>query len=378
MERIPVAGPWITQHEIDLVSEAAATAWYGNANRFQRRFEEAFATYIGRRFAIALPSCTSAIHLALLAIGVRAYDEVIVPEATWIATSAPISYVGATPVFADINPQSWCLSSRSFEQRITPQTRVVIPVNLYGGMPDYDALLDLAARERIVVVEDAAESVGSVYRGRRAGSFGTASVFSFHGSKTLTTGEGGMLLTDDESLYQACRVIADHGRRPGDRAFWNAEIGQKYKMSSLQAALGLAQLERVEELVEKKRRIFGWYREALNDARGITLNAELDGTTNSVWMVTAILDPGLGWTKEALGAALAAEGIDTRPFFYPLSSLPAYAGSPHAAVAPQRNRVAYDICARGINLPSALSLTRDQVEFVCECLQRTLTKRAVA
>jgi perosamine synthetase len=376
MERIPVAGPWITQREIDYVSEAAGTAWYGNANVYQQRFEAAFATYIGRRFAIALPSCTSAIHLALLALDIRADDEVIVPEATWIATSAPIAYVDATPVFADIEPQTWCLSASAFEHAITPRTRAVIPVNLYGGMPDYDALLEIADRHTIIVIEDAAESIGSIYHGKKAGSFGMASVFSFHGSKTLTTGEGGMLLTDDESLYQRSRIITDHGRRPGDRAFWNAEIGQKYKMSSLQAALGLAQLERIEELVARKRQIFGWYRAGLDRAPGISLNAEPDGTRNSVWMVTAVMDAALGWTKEALAKALAADGIDTRPFFYPLSSLPAYAASPQVEVAGKRNRVAYDISPRAINLPSALSLTEDQVGFVCDRLTMLVSRKA--
>jgi perosamine synthetase len=376
MQRIPVAGPWITQREIDYVAQAVDTAWYGNANLFQQRFEAAFAAYIGRRFAIALPSCTSAIHLALLAIGVGGDDEVIVPDATWIATSAPISYVGATPVFADIDRRTWCLSLPSLEQAITPRTRVVLPVNLYGGMPDYDRILEAAARKRIVVIEDAAESVGSLYGGKKAGSFGLASVFSFHGSKTLTTGEGGMLLTDDEALYERCRMLADHGRRKGDRAFWNAEIGQKYKMSGLQAALGLAQLERVDELVARKREIFGWYQSALDRASGITLNAEPDGTTNSVWMVTAVMDAALGWRKEDLADALAAAGIDTRPFFYPLSSLPAYADSPQVAVAAKRNLVAYDISPRAINLPSALSLTEDQVGFVCDRLTRLASKKA--
>jgi perosamine synthetase len=376
MQRIPVAGPWITQREIDYVAEAAGTAWYGNANLFQQRFEAAFARYIGRRFAIALPSCTSAIHLALLAIDVGGDDEVIVPDATWIATSAPISYVRATPVFADIDRWTWCLSLPSFEQAMTPRTRAVIPVNVYGGMPDYDTILEAAARKRIVVIEDAAESIGSVYRGKKAGSFGLASVFSFHGSKTLTTGEGGMLLTDDEALYERCRTLADHGRRKGGRAFWNAEIGQKYKMSSLQAALGLAQLERIEELVARKREIFGWYRSALDRAPGITLNDEPKGTTNSVWMVTAVMDAALGWTKEDLADALGADGIDTRPFFYPLSSLPAYAESPYVAVAAKRNLVAYDISRRAINLPSALSLTSDQVGFVCDRLTRLVSKKA--
>lgn len=378
MERIPVAGPWISQREENYVLDAVRNAWYGNASTYLRRFEAAFAAYVGRRYAVALPSCTSAIHLGLLAMDLRRHDEVIVPEATWIATSAPISYVGATPVFADIDRESWCLRADAFEAVLTPQTRAVITVNLYGGMPDYERILEIAARRSIAVIEDAAESVGSEFNGHKAGSFGLASVFSFHGSKTLTTGEGGMILTDDRSLYERCRILADHGRHPQDKPFWNAEIGQKYKMSGLQAALGLAQLERIDELVGRKREIFGWYREALDGVDGISLNAEPAHTRNSYWMVTAVIAPYWGLTKERLGKMLADAGIDTRPFFYPLSSLPAYADSPQAGVAARRNAVAYDIGGRGINLPSALNLNRDQVSYVCDQLRKALNRRIAA
>jgi len=299
------------------------------------------------------------------------------PRSTHCISSAA-SDVYKRQVFADIDPSSWCLSVPAFEAAVTARTRAVIAVNLYGGMADYERLLATAARRGVVVIEDAAESVGSEYRGRKAGGFGLASVFSFHGSKTLTTGEGGMLLTDDESLYKRCLVLADHGRRPQDRSFWNAEIGQKYKMSSLQAALGLAQLERVDELVARKREIFGWYQDALDGVEGIALNAQPEGVINSYWMVTAVVAPWWGITKERLGAMLAEDGIDTRPFFYPLSSLPAYADSPQVGVAAARNPVAYDLCARGINLPSALNLTRDQVAYVCDRLNKALDRRAVA
>jgi len=373
--RIPIAGPWITQREVDSVLEAVSNGWYGGANRYQAQFEEAFANYVGRRFAIALPSCTAALHLSLAALNLKASDEVIVPEATWIATSAPISYVGATPVFADIDAQSWCLDPRSFEAAITPRTRAVIVVNLYGGMPDMDEIIEVAARHGIAVIEDAAESTGSEYRGRRAGSFGLASVFSFHGTKTLTTGEGGMLLTDDEALYRRCLFLRDHGRAEGPRLFWNTEVAFKYRMSSLQAALGLAQLERVEELVERKRQIFRWYRDALSGVDGITLNYEAPHTRNSYWMVTAIIDARFGVTKEEIIAALSARGIDSRPFFYPLSSLPAYTHFVSGQTAAARNGTAYRISPYGINLPSALNLTRDQVAYVCRDLRELLVLR---
>lgn len=374
MERIPVSGPWITRREIDYVTDAVTNAWYGDANVYHARFEAAFAEYVGRRFAVALPSCTSAIHLALLALGVGPGDEVVVPETTWIATAAPIRYVGATPVFADVEPDTWCLSADSLAECVTDRTRAVIPVDLYGGLPDWDAVREVAARHGIAVVEDAAQAVGSEYHGIQAGSFGAASVFSFHGSKTLTTGEGGMLLTDDEALYGRVQFLRDHGRHPGDTSFFNTQVAYKYKMSSMQAALGLAQLERVEELVARKREIFSWYAAALAGEDGLTLNAEPAGTKNSYWMVTALWDPALGLEKESVVARMRELGADCRPFFHPLSALPAFAGTEEAERARGRNRVSHDLGARGINLPSAPGMTREKVEIVCTALRAVLVR----
>lgn len=365
---IPVAGPWITQREIDAVTEATAHGWYGNAGQHVRSFESAFATYTGRQHAIALPSCTSALHLSLLALGVGPGDEVIVPEATWIATAAPITYVGAIPVFADIDPETWCLSAAALEACITPRTKAVIPVDLYGNLPDLAAICAVAERHGIIVIEDAAQAIGSEFQGRKAGSFGATGCFSFHGTKTLTTGEGGMLVTDRQDVAERVRFLADHGRAPGERMFWNTEVAYKHKMSSMQAALGSVQLARIGELVGRKRDIFGWYRESLSGLVGLTLNSESPGTLNSCWMTTAILDPRFGMAKEELIRRLAAAGIASRPFFYPLSSLPAYAGSPQSAPAQARNAVAYRLSPYGINLPSALSLDRATVAQVCRVL----------
>jgi perosamine synthetase len=364
MERIPVSGPWITDKEIACVADAARNAWYANANMYNTRFEAAFAQFIGTRFAASLPSCTSAIHLSLLALGIGPGDEVIVPDATWIATSAPITYVGATPVFADVDEKTWCLSAESFEECITPQTRAVIPVDLYGGLPDMDAIREIAQKHRIAIVEDAAEAVGATYRGKRAGSFGETGVFSFHGSKTLTTGEGGMLVTDREDLWKRIQFLRDHGRSPGDRMFYNTEVAWKYKMSSLQAALGLAQLERIDELVARKREIFNWYTERLRDVPEITLNYEPHNVQNVYWMVTVIVDPALGLAKEDLMRLLLERGIDTRPFFHPLSSLPAYRNCPSTKPAQQRNRVSYQIGRSGVNLPSGFNMTEPLVNRV--------------
>lgn len=372
MDRIPVAGPWITQKEIDYVTDAVTNAWYANAGVYHERFERAFAEYVGLPFAMALPSCTSAIHLSLLSLGVGPGDEVIVPDITWIASAAPVTYVGAVPVFADIDPKTWCLSAESFEACITPKTKAVIPVDLYGNMPDCDAIREVAQRKHVALIEDAAESIGSEYKSRKAGSFGETGVFSFHGSKTLTTGEGGMLVTAREGLYRRAQFLRDHGRKPGDKAFFNTEIAYKYKMSSLQAALGLAQLERIEELIAQKRQIFAWYEERLRDLEGITLNYEAPGVKNTYWMITAVLNEGLGVGKERLQAEMSARNIDCRPFFYPLSSLPAYNTTEKARKARQRNRVSYQISPWAINLPSALSMSREKVNFVCESLKDIL------
>ena len=278
----------------------------------------------GSKYAIALPSCTLSPSPFTPFIRRCPGDEVIVPDITWIATAAPIHYVGATPVFADIDAQSWCLSPESFKACITDRTKAVIPVDLYGNMPDMDAILDTARQHGIAVIEDAAEAIGSEYRTRKAGSLGDTGVFSFHGSKTLTTGEGGMLVTNRDDIYQRVVVLRDHGRKPGDKMFFNSEIAYKYKMSSLQAALGLAQLERIDDLIAKKRRIFEWYRERLGVVEGITLNYQSPTTKNTYWMVTAVLDPAFGIGKTELMERMGERKVDCRPFFNPLSSLPAF------------------------------------------------------
>jgi perosamine synthetase len=378
MERIPVSGPWITEKEIHYVTDAVTNAWYSKANVYHERFEKAFADYVGVPFAIALPSCTSAIHLSLLSLGVGPGDEVIVPEITWIATAAPITYVGATPVFADIDPKTWCLSVPSLRGALSPRTKVVIPVDLYGNIPEMDAIRAVAEEACIAVVEDAAQAIGSEYKGKKAGSFGDTGVFSFHGSKTLTTGEGGMLLTYNEDIYERALFLRDHGRRPGDKSFFNTEVAHKYKMSSLQAALGLAQLERIEELACRKREIFSWYEDELSDADGVTLNYQRPDTQSCYWMVTVLLDYRMGIGKDRLVREMDEMNIDCRPFFWPLSSLPAYAALRQAEQARQRNPISYQISPYAINLPSGFNMTLEKVRYVSESLKKIVRQSRFA
>jgi perosamine synthetase len=366
--RIPIAGPWITDREIEYVTDAARTGWYGTANVYIDKFERAVAAYTQRKSAVALPSCTSGLHLALAAGGIGPGDEVIVPDCTWIASVAPVSYVGANLVFADIDPVTWCLDPESVRRRLTRRTKAIIAVDLYGGMPDLFELEEIAEERGLLLIEDAAEAIGSRLNARPAGNFGRASVFSFHGSKTVTTGEGGMLVTDDPAFLERVHILRDHGRRPGDTNFFNQEIGFKYKMSALQAAIGLAQIERVEELIARKREIFRWYHEALS-ALPVTLNAEPDGTRNSYWMVTAVFPEDFPKTKGEIARELSMLGVDTRPFFHPLTAIPAFQNHPQAKSGRQDNPVGYAVSGRAINLPSALGLDQDMVGRVAEALQ---------
>lgn len=373
---IPVAGPWVTEREIEYVAEAARTAWFKDHYAFNARFEKAFADYVGVKHAVSLPHCTAAIHLSLAAGGIGPGDEVIVPDVTWIASVAPVVYVGATPIFADIRRDTWCIDPASVEAAITEKTKAIIGVDLYGSMADWAELRRIADRHKLLLIEDAAEALGSEYAGRKAGALGDTGVFSFHGSKTVTTGEGGMLVTDDDHLHERVMTLRDHGRPPGDKLFLNAEVGFKYKMSALQAAFGLAQIERVDELIAKKRQIFAWYKQALDGVNGVTLNAEPQGTLNSYWMVTVILDPALRLDKFAMMDAFSKRNIDTRPFFSPLSELPAFAEYTSSSAHMPKKPVGNEIARYGVNLPSGYHVDEDVVAIVCGALKEIISEAA--
>jgi perosamine synthetase len=375
-KRIPIAGPWITEKEVAYAAEAAADGWYERAGYYVQRFEEAFAKYLGVKHAMAVPHCTSAIHLSLAGLGIGPGDEVIVPDITWIASAAPTHYVGATPVFADIDETTWCISAESVRQCVTSRTKAIIPVGLYGLTPNMDALREVAQDHGLRIIEDAAQTIGSKYKGQLAGTFGDAGVFSFHGTKTMTTGEGGMFVTDNDDLYERVQVLRDHGRTKANfRNFYNTEVAFKYRMSGLQAAFGLGQLERIDELIGKKREIFGWYRDRLAQVPGLRLNAEPPDYFSTFWMTTVIVDSDYGLTNQGLMAAFSERSIDTRPFFHPLSALPAFDATPQAAQAKKRNAVAYDLSPRGLNLPSAMRLTETQVDRVCAGLREILDRK---
>jgi len=361
---ISITGPSITQKEVRYVARAAKDGWNENYRKYINLFEEKFAKYIGRKYALATSSCTSALHLGYLSLGLKKGDEVIVPNITWIASIEPLYYIGAKPIFADIDPDTWCISLADIEKKITKKTKAIMVVDLYGHIADMKLILKIAEKYKLKVIEDAAEAVGSEYFGKKAGSFGDVSCFSFHGSKTMVTGEGGMLLTDNKKIIEKARYYSDHCK-DSKKAFWNLEIGYKYKMSNLQAACGLVQLERIEELIEKKRQIFKWYQKKLSKIPGLQLNIEQPHTKNTYWMVTLVFDKKYKINKEKIMREFLKFNIQARPFFYPLSLLPAIklrANTP----------VAFDISSRSINLPCGLNITEKQVNFVCKSLKKIL------
>lgn len=364
MSRIYYTKPSITELEVRYATDAAANGWGDRCYEYITRFEEVFKTHLGVKYAIATSSCTGALHMGLAALGIGPGDEVIMADTNWIATAAPIVHLGAKPVFVDILPDSWCLDPEWVDQAITPRTRAIIAVHLYGNLCDMDRLLSIGEKHGIPVIEDAAEALGSVYHGKRAGSMGRFGAFSFHGTKTLTTGEGGMFVTDDADLYEQVLTLSNHGRaREQTKQFWPDRVGFKYKMSNIQAAIGCAQIERIEELVNRKREILQYYCQRLEQLPGVAMNPEPVDTINGAWMPTVVFDAQTGVTRERLRAAFAAENIDARVFFYPLSSLPMFKDQP-------QNQLAWGIPKRAINLPSYHDMIKPDQDQVIKVLQR--------
>jgi len=364
---ILTAGPSISAREASYALDAARHGWNDSWNKYLRRFEQGFAEYVGVKHALATSSCTGALHLALLALRIGKGDEVIVPELTWVATANAVLYTGATPIFADVEEDSWCLDADSVAAKITERTKAVIPVHLYGQPARMDRIMAVAQAHNLHVVEDAAPSIGAEFKGKRTGSFGHFGCFSFQGAKLLVTGEGGMLLTDDTELYERAYKIWDQGRVPG--SFWIDTNGWKYKMSNVQAAIGLGQLERVEELVEAKRRIFGWYAESLDGVQHIRLNREVADTRSIYWMTSIYLESSCPVTRDALRGELKKRNIDTRDVFPAISQYPIW------PVKQKPQPRATRIGAGAINLPSGVCLKREQVQYVCNQIRLILEPR---
>jgi len=359
--RIHYTKPSITELEVRYATDAATNGWGVHCYDYIHRFEALFREHLGVKYAIATSSATGALHMGMAALGIGEGDEVVLGDINWIASAAPIVHLGAKPVLVDVLRDTWCLDPGAVEAAITSRTKAILAVHLYGNLCDVDALLEIGKRHGLPVIEDAAEAIGSIWHGKRAGSMGAFGAFSFHGTKTITTGEGGIFVTNDDDLYNRVLTLSNHGRARGEtRQFWPEEIGFKYKMSNLQAAIGCGQMERIEALVAAKRRIFEHYHSGLANLP-LKMNPENDGTTNGFWMPTILVDPEIKFDRELLLSRFKSENIDGRVFFWPLSMLPMFDGCP-------QNAVSYDIYRRAINLPSYHDLAVADQDRVIECV----------
>ena len=367
VSRIYYTKPSITDLEVKYASDAARNGWGQRCYEYIDRFEEAFKSHLGVKYAIATSSCTGALHMGMAALGIGPDDEVIMADTNWIASAAPIVHLGAKPVFVDIRPDSWCIDPNLVEAAITPRTKAILAVHLYGNLCDMDQLQAIGRNHGIAVIEDAAEAIGSEYHGKRAGSMGSFGSFSFHGTKTLTTGEGGMFVTNDAELYETVLTLSNHGRSRGQtKQFWPDMVGFKYKMSNIQAAIGCGQMERIDDLIDRKRDILGYYRDQLEQHPGVVLNPEPEGTRIGAWMPNVVFDSETGITTEKLQRSFSEKQIDARVFFHPLSSLPMFTESP-------ANHHAYDIPTRAINLPSYHDMSREDQDRVVKHIQSNLS-----
>lgn len=357
---IPIYEPWLGEKEEAYVQDAVRSGWISSLGRYISQFEEKFAAYCGAQYGVSVSNGTAALHLALHALGIGPGDEVIVPALSFVASANAVYYTGARPIFVDVDSHTWTLDPEQIERHITPRTRAIMPVHLYGHPAAMHELLDIAARYELTVVEDAAEAHGARVNGHPVGALGKIGAFSFYGNKIITTGEGGMLVTDDSALADRCRMLRDHAMPP-ERRYWHEEVGFNYRMTNLQAAVGVAQLERIDEFLARKRAIAKRYDAALRGAPGLTLPYERPGYINVYWMYSILVQKPFPHRRDGLIQALRGRGIDSRPFFHALDTLPFYAGEPAQPTASM-------LSEHGLNLPSFPRLTDSQVDYVCETL----------
>jgi perosamine synthetase len=366
-EPVPVNQPLLAGRERQYLLECIDTGWISSEGPFVQRFEAEFAKRVGRRYGIAVMNGSAALDAAVVALKIGAGDEVILPSFTIISCAAAIVRAGATPVVVDSDPATWNMDVARIEERITPRTRAIMIVHMYGLPTDVDPVLELARRHGLAVIEDAAEMHGQTYRGRLCGSFGELSTFSFYPNKHVTTGEGGMLVTDDAALAERCRSLRNLCFRPEQR-FVHDELGWNMRMTNLQAALGLAQLERLDEFVGRKRAMGRAYTELLADVPGLQLPLpKTEYAENIYWVYGLVLDESVGFDAKEAMKRLAAEGIGTRPFFWPMHEQPVFRrmGMFQADSHPTSERLA----RRGFYVPSGLALTGAQIERVAACVR---------
>lgn len=359
--RIALSSAVLDGNELTYVTECITTTAISGHGRFVEAFEAALAQWCGTRHVVSCSSGTAALHLALMGAGIGPGDEAIVPTLTYVATANAVSYCGGRPVFVDSRPDTWNIDPDLIEAAIGPRTKAIVPVHLFGLPADMDEINAIARRHGLAVIEDACQAHGAVCHGRRAGALGDAAAFSFFGSKTLTTGEGGAVTTNDAELARRMRKLRGQGMDPR-RRYWFDEIGYNYRMTNVTAAIGLAQAERADWLVARRREVAAWYRALLGDVPGVAMQVESRGLEHGHWAVSVLLDPPA--KRDAAIAHLAERGIETRPLFYPMHTLPPYTADSAGRSFPVADRLSRS----GLTLPTWAGLVHDDVEYVAAAL----------
>ncbi|MFM7008641.1 MAG: DegT/DnrJ/EryC1/StrS family aminotransferase [Betaproteobacteria bacterium] len=359
----PVSRPTLFGNELLYVTEAVQSGWISSLGPFVTRLEAEFAAFCGTEHGIAVSNGTVALHLALVAAGVGKGDEVIVPDLSFIATANSVLMAGAEPIFCDVDPVTLCMSPEAAEASITPRTKAIMPVHLYGHPAEMGALMTIAEQHGLVVIEDAAEAHGAKLNDKRVGGLGHCGAFSFYGNKNMTTGEGGMIVTNDSELAERCRRLRDHAMAPG-RRYWHEEMGYNYRMTNMQAAIGCAQFEQLEGFLDKRRELFNGYAERLKGLAGVMLNRTKLGATNAYWMVCLEIEGICRDQRDALIHRLHSEGVDCRPYFYPMSSMP--------YLRDADTPIAHSVSAKGLNLPTAVDYDSASLDQICEIVARTI------
>ena len=368
---IPVNQPLLLESDYAAVMEALRSGWISGAGPHIEAFETRWAAYCGRRHGVALANGTVALQVAVALLDLEPGDEVIMPTFTIISCALPVVLAGATPVLVDSDPRTWTMNVAQVRDKITPRTRAIMPVHIYGHPVDMDPLLELAERHGLQVIEDAAEAHGAEYRGRRIGSFGASSCFSFYANKLLTTGEGGMLLVDNDALAERARRLRNLGFQPG-RRFLHAELGFNFRLTNMQAALGLAQVDRMDDIVARKRRIGQAYTDRLSEVSGLELQVQQPWARSVYWMFGVVVREETGIDATELARRLADRGVETRPFFLGMHEQPVL--RERGLFAGETYPVAERIARQGLYLPSGLGLDEAGIDRVCEAVHEALAQ----
>lgn len=358
VRKIPIAFPDLNGNELKYVTDCIKTSWISSVGPYVKKFEDSFASYCESSNGVAVANGTVALHLALSALGIGKGDEVIVPSFTFIASANSVIYSGAKPVFADSDFNTWNMDTSKIEELITPRTKAIMPVHIYGNPCNMTAIRKIADEYGLYIIEDAAEAHGATYKGKKVGSLSDIGCFSFFGNKIITTGEGGMCITNDDALAEKMRKLKDHGMSR-ERRYWHDVLGFNYRMTNLQAAVGLAQLERINSFLESKRNIFANYRKHLAGIKGIHFQKELPDARSVYWMVSLMFDNDFGCSKQEIVNHLESCGIETRPVFYPIHHLP-----PHKAYL--KMPICEMISNNSLSFPSFVGLSDEDIKYICE------------